>query len=381
MKRIVISGFYGGRNTGDEAILAAMLDALRQAIPGVDITVLSLKPEETARNFNVRSIYRGWRRQLREKIRLIKKADLLISGGGGLLQDTYPTGIISGPLPYYLLVAALAKILGTKVMFYAQGVGPINTGYGRWLTRLIANRVNFITVRDELSLTVLREVGVTRPPARLTADPVLAFRPAPRERIGEILRIEGISAEKPLLGISVRPWFDHQDYKRGVAGAADYMIEKFGCQVVFIPMEHLHDYHLAQEVQEMMEYGHQALVVGHDYLPEEYMGLIGEMDMVLGMRLHSLIFAANMGVPMVGLVYDPKVQAFIERLGLGRCSCMVEEAGKERLAHLLEEIWMQKEIFSDELAQPVSLLRQLALENATLAAGLINVPHDCHNPV
>ncbi|MHB1127160.1 MAG: polysaccharide pyruvyl transferase CsaB [Bacillota bacterium] len=371
MKRLVISGFYGGRNTGDEAILAAMLAALRQAIPGADITVLSLNPQDTARNFGVCSVYRGWRRQLWEKFRLLRQADLLISGGGGLLQDTYPTGIISGPLPYYLLVVALTKILGTPVMFYAQGVGPINTRYGRWLTRLIANRVDLITVRDEHSLAVLREVGVNRPPARVTADPVLAFDAEPPERIREIREAEGISPDRPLLGISVRPWFEQRDYMVGVAGAADYMIEKYRCQVVFIPMEHRHDYSFSQEVREMMKGKDQALVVGHDYLPGEYMGLIGEMDLVLGMRLHSLIFAANMGVPMAGLVYDPKVQAFLERLGRGGNSCTVEDAGKEVLSGLLEETWLQREKISGELAPHVSLLRQLALENAALAADMI----------
>lgn len=123
--KVVISGFFGAGNTGDEAILESMIDNLREEIDPINITVFSLCPEETSRKHQVKSIYRGWRRDFLKKIQALREADLLLSGGGGLLQDTYSTKFLFGPLPYYLLIVFLAKLCGTKVMFFPKVSGRL----------------------------------------------------------------------------------------------------------------------------------------------------------------------------------------------------------------------------------------------------------------
>ncbi|WP_347177939.1 polysaccharide pyruvyl transferase family protein [Sporosarcina thermotolerans] len=95
--KIVISGFYGLGNTGDEAILKAIVDNLRAELDNPDITVFSLSPDKTSKEHGVESVYRGWRHENKEKVAALRKADLLISGGGGLLQDTYPTKFFIWP--------------------------------------------------------------------------------------------------------------------------------------------------------------------------------------------------------------------------------------------------------------------------------------------
>ena len=110
-------GFYGLGNTGDEAILKSVVDNLRKELDNPQITVFSLSPEQTAKEHNVHAIYRGWRHQNKLKVEALREADLLVSGGGGLLQDAYPTKFLFGPLPYYLLIVLLAKLCGTKVCF------------------------------------------------------------------------------------------------------------------------------------------------------------------------------------------------------------------------------------------------------------------------
>ena len=100
---------------------------------------------------------------MREKVKALRKADLLISGGGGLLQDTYPTRFLFGPLPYYLLIVFLAKLCGTKVMFFSQGIGPVNSTWGKILMKVFANMADFVTVRDQYSKDLLEQLGVHRP--------------------------------------------------------------------------------------------------------------------------------------------------------------------------------------------------------------------------
>ena len=110
----MISGFYGVGNTGDEAILEAIIVNLRDELKDPDITVFSLSPKKTAREHEVKSIYRGWRHDFKEKVNALRRADLLISGGGGLLQDTYPTRFLFGPLPYYLLIVFVGQAVRDK---------------------------------------------------------------------------------------------------------------------------------------------------------------------------------------------------------------------------------------------------------------------------
>ena len=134
--KIVISGYYGSKNGGDEAMLAAMLEVLREEIPNLHVTVISLNPEYTKRRHNVDAVPRP---DIWTIIQRIRTADLLISGGGSLLQN-----VTSGrSLYYYLAIIFLALLFGRKVMLYAQGIGPIRGALAHKLMNLIVNRVDF----------------------------------------------------------------------------------------------------------------------------------------------------------------------------------------------------------------------------------------------
>lgn len=144
MAKVVLSGYYGFDNIGDEAILLSIIQALKERKADIDITVLSHNPQRTSNLYGVKAVNR-W--SLKEVKATLKDSDLLISGGGSLLQDI--TGIKS--LLYYLGVVGLARRLGKPVFFYAQGIGPVDGWLGRRLMRLTVNRVEAVTVRDEQS--------------------------------------------------------------------------------------------------------------------------------------------------------------------------------------------------------------------------------------
>ncbi len=188
MSRVVLSGYYGFGNAGDEAVLAAMIKALRRVEPQLSLTVLSARPEETARQYGVSAVSRT---SVGAIWRAIAAADLLISGGGGLLQDV--TG--GGSIPYYLGVVWIAQLLKKPVFFYAQGVGPVRKLAGRLLVRRIVNRVEAITVRDGESAAELRRLGVTRPPIAVTADPVFGLEVDGQKTAGQ--KIAGHKSDRP----------------------------------------------------------------------------------------------------------------------------------------------------------------------------------------
>lgn len=361
MPRVVISGYYGFHNIGDEAILHAMLQALRVAVPGLKVTVLSKDPVYTARQFGVHSVLRD---NIGQVWRALKSADLLISGGGGLLQDvTGPKSII-----YYLSVAAMARSLGKPVFFYAQGIGPIHTALGRKLVRVVTNRVNAVTVRDTDSKEELTALGVTRPPVEITADPVLGLDPFQVNiaRGKEILSSLGLEGG-PIAGISVRPWKNAKNYLAVLARAADDLADS-GWQVLLVPMHHPVDLDCCREVTARMSGPAFLLDRRIDYM--DTLALTANLDLAIGMRLHFLIFSSLFGVPLVGIPYDPKVNCFLQSIGLPS-GLNAEQLDYTELSKRLAQVLGQREELSFQLKERVASLRKEALKNAELVAELL----------
>ncbi len=316
MKKFVISGFYGLGNTGDEAILESIIDNLRDEFNDPDITVFSLSPEQTAKEHNVKTVYRAWRRENKEKVKALKEADLLISGGGGLLQDAYPTKFLFGPLPYYLLIVLLAKLCGTKVMFFSQGIGPVTSGWGKFLMKL-ANLANFITVRDQYSKDLLHKLGVKKPETVVTSDIVFAFKPKKDDAGIKSLQLNG---DEQLVAVSVRPWFDRIQQFEQMAGVLDRLIIEENVTPVFVPMEGHHDKDASEKVMSYMKHPDKTVMLGTDFTPNQYLNFIGECQLTIGMRLHALIFSTLKGVPHIGFSYDKKVESLLKRSGMWQYS-------------------------------------------------------------
>ncbi|MEW6279354.1 MAG: polysaccharide pyruvyl transferase CsaB, partial [Candidatus Eremiobacterota bacterium] len=306
--------------------------------------------------------------------RALLGTDLLVSGGGGLIQDS--TGINS--VLYYLGVCALARMLGRPVMFYCQGFGPVRTGLGRRLTRLVANRVQLITVRDEESELDMRALGVCRPPIRVTADPVLGLEPADPERVRRILAEEGLLGDVsrmerpaggsdvgPLTAVAVRPWTGLD--LESLAEALRRFVERDRARLLLVPFQPESDRPVCRDLAERV--GRSARVLGSAYSPRELMGILACTDLVLGMRLHALIMAAARGIPCLGLAYDPKVERFCQRCGA--VSLPLSEAAPDRLhralQHLLQARAHARRVMQERVEPMVRAVRECAESALSLA--------------
>lgn len=336
VKHLILSGYYGFGNAGDEAILCSILDLLRDAAgeTGEELrfTVLSADPAATAEKLNVQAVGRT---DLRRIIGAMRQADALFSGGGGLLQDVTGRSL---SVAYYLGLVLLARLLGLPAILYAQGIGPVTRPFNRLLVRLLANRATFISVRDEASRRELRDMGVTRPPVTVTADPVFALTAADSPKVAAFL--EKLAPGVPRVGISVRPWPGAGRYLAEIAAAADRLAVELSAQMVLLPLYPVKDLPACRELADLLRA--PSVILEEELTPRELLTVFAHLDLVLAMRLHALIFAAKAGLPMVGIGYDPKVEALLLRLGLAKPAPPAEATGGQLAAEALA-LWARRE--------------------------------------
>ena len=362
MYDILISGYYGFENSGDDAILMAILENLRAYQKDIKILVLSKNPEETKRIYGIDTADRY---NLGEVIKAMKSAKLFLTGGGNLIQDESSTR----SLMYYLTTIYLAKKLGLKVMLYSNGIGAVSKKLNRVITSIIINKVDVITLREMASLKEIESLNITKPKVLVTADPAFTLVPCSDEEASSILSTEGISKDKPLIGISIRKWKKHQNYLTQIAKASDYMYEKLMVQPVFIPMHYPYDIDVCNIIASMMK--HKPIIIKNKYSVSQTFGIIKSMDMIIGMRLHALIYAASLQVPMLGLIYDPKVEGFLEYINQPSAG-NVEDLDYEHLIQSIENVWNNRQQIKVQLRESKQVLVNKAMQNAEIAIELLN---------
>ena len=402
-KRILIGGVpYGYDNLGDEAILACIVDGCRRVCPEAEITVLTGKPQETERRLGVRGIEfllgekRGQFAWSRDLVRAFRDTDLFIWGGANGLSD-YPQ--------MSLKTVLLAKVLGKKVMLYAVGFDPLrhqfhpNRPWKRWVSRaadtllgrpgrfqsfyedvrtgvirlclrVVCNRVDLITVRDSESGALLREYGVQRPPLKVTADPttllldgepdVRPLRALPPADGGGLIGVGISSQQAPPPAV-----------QKGFAQALDYLVQKFGVRILFIPMNPQTDQVLMGEIRERMKEKKKAENLKGGITPEELLPTIRRTDLIISSRLHLLIMALVCNVPCVGLSRGGKIDNFLHRIGL-EAAGDVREIDASRLRKACEQTWLDRTRIRERMWKALGDMREAARKNHVLLAALLN---------
>ncbi len=350
--RVVVSGYYGFGNVGDEAVLAAMLGPLRTRLPEARISVLSARPAATRRLHNVHSVPRT----SPGMIGALAGCDLFLSGGGSLFQDV--TSARSAV--YYLGLLALATVLSRHTMVFAQGIGPLRRRWVRALARTVLNRTDLITVRDEDSLNALRELGV-RPGAQLVADPVFMLEPAPE---GHVRDLVGGRSQTPRIGVALRSW-GGDAYLAPVLEALLAVRATTGATIVVFAFHPQRDLRICRAAADAL--GAQVIA---DLPPRETMAAIGTLDVLLGARLHALICAVAMGVIPVGLSYDPKVDGLFRRTGVGHL-LPIADLRSDLVQQAVLSAYAQREVIAPQLQEIAGTLREEALRTADLAAALV----------
>lgn len=363
VRSVALSGYYGFGNSGDEAVLLSILTALERAgqEEGVRIQpiVLSGDPVTTSRLYGVQAAHRM---KPGELLGAIRECDGLISGGGSLLQDA--TGWKT--IPYYLAVLKLAQWFRKPTFIYAQGVGPVGRQAFYPYIRRVFNKSAYLSVRDAESADLLARMGVVRERIDVVPDPVMGLelpegRGAMRET-GPHAEGDGIgfdTAGRSIVGVSLRFWKDDRSDMRAIAELLKQAARKRPVHLRLLPFHGEADTDASQYVMELLREEVPAWTGDGDSAQGDKTGADGSVmslcpslehpqamlyevsrcRALVGMRLHSLIYAASQDVPMVGISYDPKIDQFLHRLGMtaaGSTDSLNSEAAADELVKLLD---------------------------------------------
>ena len=324
---VVICGAYGRGNAGDDAILEAILQEMRGIDPDMPVTVLSKDPRATRLAYRVQAVSRmnvpAWRGAM-------KRARLYINGGGSLIQDVTSRR----SLWFYLHNIAAAKNAGCRVQMYGCGIGPVTRESHRKLAaRVLNEKVDAITLREPDSLAELKAMGVDKPEILLTADPALTLRRADDDETDSVLLRAGIPPHGRYICFALRQWKGFEAKAALFADAAEYAYETYGLTPVFAAVEKHLDPVAARQAA-------ASLTIPHYFLDDAggagtIIGALSRMELVVSMRLHALIFAAGQGIPLAGVVYDPKVSAFLRYIGQEQF-CDLQALTAQRLREMID---------------------------------------------
>ncbi len=352
MTRVLLSGYYGFGNLGDEALLEVIVEQVRRRFPLAQLEVLSAAPAQTAAARGVVATQRWDWRAVRGAI---ARADVVLSGGGGLLQSA--TSLRS--LLYYAAILREGIRAKRKTMIFAQSIGPLDL-WGRVIVRRFCKGLDRATVRDERSQRLLQSL-VPATPVEHTADPVFLYD-LPAEDVD--LRAQGLGPESgPYAVISVRKAAALRDGAAILGRAVDRLAQRHHVRAAFLPLGGAADAAISADVIRACK--SDPVLLPECTLPTAAAILRGAR-VVIGMRLHALILAARYAVPFLAIAYDPKVQALCDDLSYPLEPLWtpgVQRAGDEAIDALVDRLVAQRDEISSQLAQRVELVRAAAQRN------------------
>lgn len=363
MPKILISGYYGFENFGDEAILLVLIRELKRIIPEVEIVVLTSNIQYTETQYNVRAVNRM---VIPNVIKEMITSDLLISGGGSLLQDV--TSSMS--IYYYLFIIQLAKILGLKTFIYAQGIGPINQSLSRLATSVVLRNTDINTVRDKSSKELLDSLNVK---SELTCDPVWLGLHSDNTNVLESL---GLSSKNKYIGVNLRPWpsvgmLELQDLARAVSTIAS----NDKADVLIMPLQYEQDIDICTNFSNILLMVSPTLkvtLVEKNLTPMEWDCVINRCEKILAMRFHALVVSLMHNKELFGISYDPKVSALMNNAA---AHFLTVKEWNEGLLFKKLNSWYEAQKLGLTYKVDFSELNTLALHNIEMVKILLNEDH------
>ncbi len=334
MKNVLVLGGDADANLGDAAILTAICHRFAATDPNVRITVVSGRRRPADLPGLVRAIVPG-PAGFGELIAIAPRQHLIVFGGGGVLQDDDSRIKV----PYWAARLSALKLLQQNIAGLSIGAGPLHHAESRFFAAAVCRVLRSISVRDEFAHSWLQPC--TPKPVTVVPDPAFMLHPAEPQAAATFIRSLGLSPDRPLLGVVMRGWFHRRGgfiprkVRARFGGAQTHgSEERAQLTATFVAELRLLASRLDASIILMPSYPlrHEgdlqachALATGLDGVPTAiasiddpalYKAVAGRLVMMVSARMHPLILAAAMGVPIVGLGYNGKFDGLFRLLEL-----------------------------------------------------------------
>jgi len=300
-KKVLLSGYYGYDNFGDEAILSVIIDRLNRF--GAEITVLSNSPLKTSKSYGVKAVKNF---DLLMLIAAISSTDVLISGGGSLLQDI--TSFKS--LLYYSFVIWLACVFKKPVIIFAQGIGPLRRKLAKKIVFNLLARCELVTVRDIKSKKYLKRVGIN---AKLVSDPVFSVELPLNEKEGTV-------------GVQLRAFKSIDD--AFLFSLAQQIVTRFSDRKIelYVFQETI-DYEICKKFEKMLKTINPRMMteIVKNTSQTDVIIRISRLEYMIAMRFHAVLVAIKTGVKTLAINYDAKVEKLAYEAFLPLLTMSIEE--------------------------------------------------------
>ena len=376
--RFCVLGSNSGRNAGDAAILASIINNFSNINGklGFDVPTTNCGYiRERYKDKDVKPVsIMPWTGSVRilgisTMLSIIRSDIVLITDG--IIFDIK----LFNPLFNFLILLAFlipfARLMGKKVICFCVGVGPLDTKIGRKLARMVCNMSQSVMVREQSSYELLEKVGVRPDLLEIYPDAAFVNSPSDDDRVDEILAGAGLNGSEKIIGINVNSYIDlwlrkseslDREYFVGeFARAVDLVIEKLDVRILFT-ITQVMDIGIAEEIMGWMRHREKVSIISNKELTNhDIMGAMGRMELFVGMRLHSLILSSAMYAPVMGLAYAPKVRHFMKMIGMPELIYELGEISAEGLSSAIVNAYNNRESNREKLKPVIDEIKQKAL--------------------
>lgn len=314
-------------------------------------------------------------------LRSILNSDLILSSPGGFIHDELPLTVFFPSL----FQIGISLFLKKHVIIFAQSIGPLTHRFSRIITKIILSRrrVSFIILRENVSLSLLRKMGITENKMIVTADASFSIPHEIILRANEHARLTKKQISPVLVGITVlnQYWKSkplRERYVRTIAMLVDWLVEKFGAYVLFIPWRlSFADAQITKDIHTIIKHKNSVELSFHDYTPEDLLGVVGSLDILVGTRLHSCIAAALMNVPFLCISYQPKSKGIAQMLGMDEYIFQISSLNLKELESAIDKLWNERQRIQKFLQIQMRKMRERSEKSARVVKSLVDTLKTC----
>jgi len=385
MKRITILGNNSGRNAGDAAILGNMLRDISELYPDVLFKVPTTHPSFITRHFgrfNVKPVpllpWYGAVKNFGLPLAVsMLKTDLVLICDNILFDRKFYNPLFNN-LASISLVAPWCRRRGVPIVLYNVSVGPIDHPYGRKALGRVLEATDLIITRDQQTEELIERLQLPHPQFVRHADCALNTEPTSGEALERIIRDEGLfTNSNGTVGFNVNAYIDNwsmtgtysqEDFCRTIAGAVDLVIEDYDVDIIFFVTQ-IMDIQNTERCIGMSRHPDRIKVISNKvYTYEDIAALIGKVELHVGLRTHTLIFAAAMGTPMIDISSYPKSRGFMRTIGQEQRFISFENLNAPYIKSKVDEVWVARKEIREELLATVAGEKRKAKDSARLLA-------------